>query len=226
MHLPKTSKNLQIDKENSRALLWVAVATVIVVFCAFSVRALLAQGAYQRRVVNAKNDTVKQLQDNITAAESLAQQYSVFESQNPNVIGGKSDVPDNATPPDGKNSRIVLDALPTQYDFPALISSLSKLLGMHGIASPSVGGTDQGSAALSQPSANPQPQIIDQIPISGTANYGGIQNLIRDLERSIRPYDITSLSISGNEGEMTVSLVTSTYYQSASAVVLEKKEVK
>ena len=226
MHMPKTGKRLHVDNENSRALVVVAIAAVIVVFCAFSVRALLAQGAYQRRVVNAKNDTVKQLQDNIKAAESLSQQYSVFEAANPNVIGGKSDVPDNATPPDGKNSRIVLDALPTQYDFPALISSLSKLLGMNGISSPSVGGTDQGSGLSSQPTANPQPQSIDQIPIGGSASYGAVQNLIKDFERSIRPYNITSLQISGNEGQMTVNLIATTHFQPTTAIVLEKKEVK
>src|SRR3990167_11304168 len=226
MKVPRSGKQLKMDKSNTSVVVTVVVATIIVVFCGFSAKALFTQGAYQRRVVDAKHQTVKQLEDNITAAQSLSQQYDVFESANPNAIGGKSDVAENAAPPDGKNSRIVLDALPTQYDFPALISSLSKLLGMNGISSPSVGGTDQGSGLSSQPTANPQPQSIDQIPIGGSASYGAVQNLIKDFERSIRPYNITSLQISGNEGQMTVNLIATTHFQPTTAIVLEKKQVK
>ena len=226
MKLPKTGKHLQIDKDNSRAFAMVAIAAVIVVFCAISARALLNQGSYQRRVVNAKNDTVEQLKKNIEAANSLAKQYEVFEAANPNSIGGNSQVPENAPPPDGKNSRITLDALPTSYDFPALISSISKLLGIHGISGASVGGTDQGSGASAQPAANPQPQTIADIPVTGTSSYGEVQALIRDFERSIRPYDVTSLQINGNDGQMTVNMNINTYYQPATTLELENKEVK
>jgi len=226
MRLPKSTKSLNINKDNSRAFIFVAIAAVIVVFCVFSIKALLTQGAYQRRVVNAKHDTVEQLKKNIEAAKSLSKQYDVFESQNPNAIGGKSDVPDNATPPDGKNSRIVLDALPTTYDFPALISSLSKLLGMDGISGANIGGSDQGSSASSQPTTNPEPVIISQIPISGSSSLGGVQRLVKDFELSIRPYDIQSIQISGNDSLMSITLMLNTYYQPAKIIELENKEVK
>ena len=150
----------------------------------------------------------------------------MFEAANPNMLGARSDVPENTPPPDGKNSRLVLDALPVEYDFPALISSLTKLLGMDGIAQPSIGGVDLGVSSASQPSANPQPVAISQIPISGATSPGGAQKLIRDFELSTRPYDITSLQLSFNSSGATLSLMVDTYYQPAKAVILESKEVK
>ncbi|OGL36097.1 hypothetical protein A3A68_00800 [Candidatus Saccharibacteria bacterium RIFCSPLOWO2_01_FULL_48_13] len=226
MKVPRSGKQLKMDKSNTSVVVTVVVATIIVVFCGFSAKALFTQGAYQRRVVDAKHQTVKRLEDNITAAQSLSQQYDVFESANPNAIGGKSDVAENAAPPDGKNSRIVLDALPTQYDFPALISSLSKLVSLHPITNPNIGGSDQSSAFSNQPSVEPQPLTIQQIPISGTMSYAVLQDLFKDIERSIRPYDVTALQFSGSGSNMTVTLNMSTQYQPATIIELENKEVK
>jgi hypothetical protein len=221
-----SDKNLKVDKSKSRPIAVVAIAAVVIVFCLFSIKALLAQGAYQRRVVNAKQDTVKQLKNDIEAAKNMSQQYDVFETANPNMLGARSDVPENTPPPDGKNSRLVLDALPVEYDFPALISSITKLMGMHGIAQPSIGGVDLGSSSTNAPSANPEPVAISQIPISGSSSFSGVQNLIRDFERSTRPYDITSLQLSFNSSGATLSLSVDTYYQPARAIILESQEVK
>ena len=224
--LPKKDKNFKTGQATSSAILSVVIATVVVVFCLFSAKALLAQGAYQRRVVNAKHATVNQLKSNISAANTLTSQYESFNSSNPNVIGGKSDVLDDAPPPDGKNSRIVLDALPAKYDFPALISSLSKLLDMDGMSNKNIGGSDQSASFASTPSTNPQPVTISQIPLGGTNTYAGVQTLVKDLERSIRPYDIISLQFSGGDSNMTITLNMNTYYQPAKIINLESKEVK
>lgn len=226
MRIPKFDTHLDVQKASSSIVVVVAVATVIVVFCLVSARALLNQGAYQRRVVNEKHKTVQQLEDNIEKAKTLSSQYDGFESASPNVIGGPSDVPDNTPPPAGRNSRIVLDALPTSYDFPALISSLSKVLSINGMDESSIGGTDQSADFLSQPAANPQPVTIQQIPISGTASYGQVQSLVKDLERSIRPFDVTTLQLSINSSGILVSLNVNTYYQPAKSVILEDKVVK
>lgn len=226
MHIPGKDKNPKVGKAANSAIVVLAVSTFIVVFCLVSAKALLVQGAYQRRVVNAKHATVNQLKDNIAAADTLTKQYGSFDNSNPNAIGGKSDVSDNTPPPDGKNSRIVLDALPTTYDFPALISSLSKLLDMDGISNKNIGGSDQPASFASQPSSNPQPVTIVGIPLGGSSTYAGIQTLVKDLERSIRPFDVMSIQFNGGEANMSLTLTMNTYYQPAKAITLESKEVK
>ena len=98
---------------------------------------------------------------------------------------------------------------------------------MDGIANPSLGGTDQSASFSNEPQADPQPIVISQIPISGTSSYGGVQTLIGDLERSIRPYDVTSLQISFNDDNLaSLTLSLDTFYQPAKAIIIESKEIK
>lgn len=226
VRVPKNAKQLKIDKSNSTVLVVVAAATAIIVFCLFSYKALLTQGSYQRRVVNEKHNTVEQLKSNLENAKTLSSQFATFDSANPNAIGGKSNVPANSPPPDGSNSRIVLDALPTSYDFAALLSSLNLVLELNGIGNKTIGQVSQTEGQAGDPQADPQPVIIQSIPLGGEANYGHIQNLVKDLERSIRPFDVMALELSGFNSQMNISMDVNTYFQPAKGVVLEQKEVK
>jgi hypothetical protein len=226
VRVPKNTKQLKIDKSNSTVLAVIAVATAIIVFCLFSYKALLAQGSYQRRVVNEKHNTVEQLKENIETSKTLSSQFATFDSANPNAIGGKSNVPANSPPPDGSNSRIVLDALPTSYDFAALLSSLNQVLELNGIGNKTIGQVSQTEDDSAEPQADPQPATIQSIPLGGEANYGRIQNLVKDLERSTRPFDVMTLELTGFNSQMTVSMTLNTYFQPAKGVVLEQKEVE
>jgi len=209
-------KNLhgQIEKAQNSLFFIVIAATVITVFCLVSAKSLLSQGNYQRKVIDQRNKAVKQLRDNTTAARQLEDQYNnVFENSGPiNIIGGKNDSSAGAVPPDGDNARIVLDALPSSYDFPALVTSLTKILQADSISNPSVGGSDDVVSVSASPSATPQPVNID-VPIGGTASYANLLKLMADLQRSIRPYDITNMSVSGTPDSMTFSFTMNSYFQ-------------
>ncbi|MGA3150689.1 MAG: hypothetical protein ABSD10_03725 [Candidatus Saccharimonadales bacterium] len=221
-----SSKYKQINKAQSAMLATVTIASVVIIFCLMSAKALLSQAAYQRNVINANHVAVKQLQTNVSAAKQLVNQYnSVFEgSSTTNVIGGKNDTSANAVPPNGDNGRIVLDALPSNYDFPALLSSVSKILSNDGVANSSVGGTDQSATIDNNPTANPQPIQI-QLTVAGTSSYSGVQSFIKDLERSIRPFDVTALQLSGPQGQLTFTLTVNSYFQPAKSLSLTTKVI-
>lgn len=127
----KTSvKHLQIDKASNMMMIVVALSSVAIVFSLVSTKTLLSQSSYQKRVLSEKKKAIKQLQDNISAAQTLKTQYDVFVKGNPNIIGGIGGQNANgpsASGQDGDNAKIVLDALPSEYDFPALISSVEKI---------------------------------------------------------------------------------------------------
>jgi len=216
----------QVDKAKSSLVLIVGFATVISVFCLVGTKSLLSQGSYQRHVISARSKAVKQLKENLTAANQLVTQYNqVFENSGPiNIIGGKNDTSPNAVPPDGDNARIVLDGLPSSYDFPALVTSISKILNMDGITNPGVGGSDESGTVTNTPSGSPTPVTIN-IPISGTASYQNLIKLLGDLQRSIRPFDITNLQISGGVQNMNFNLQTTTYYQPAKKIDVGSKVV-
>ena len=223
----KTSiRHIQISKTQSNVLIAVGVAAVITIFCLISAKSLLSQAAYQRRVLHARRDAVKQLQSNIKAADQLVTQYKVFVNGDPkNIIGGKSSSDPNTSPPDGDNARIVLDALPSSYDFPALITSMAKIFQGQGITSANVGGSDQSASIDTTPSSSPKPVPV-ALTVAGTADYAVVQRLIGDYERSIRPFDITTLSLQGSAGAMNFSANLNTYYQPAKSLNIGSKEVK
>lgn len=222
-----SSKSLQIDKNQSAILGVVVAATIISVFCLISAKVLLGQALYQRRVINAREASAKQLDTDIKDANTLSNQYkNVFlGSDGPNIIGGNSSSSDNAAPPDGDNGKIVLDALPTTYDFPALLTSLSKILGADGVGAQSIGGTDQATSIDSRPSYNPKSASIS-LTVSGSSTYTGAKKLLNDLERSIRPFDVTHLTLGGNESNLVMSLNLNTYYQPAKTLSIPSKEIK
>jgi hypothetical protein len=222
-----SKKSLQIDKTQSTILSVVVAATIITAFCLSSARVLLSEAFYQQRVIHARNTSVKQLNSDISAANTLTNQYnSVFlGSSGQNIIGGQTSSSSMAVPPDGDNGKIVLDALPTTYDFPALLTSLSKILSSDGVGAQSIGGTDQLTTVSSVPSYNPQPASIN-LTLSGTTTYDGSTRLLNDLERSIRPFDVTHLTLTGNQSNLVISLDLTTYYQPAKTLSIPSKEIK
>jgi cytoskeletal protein RodZ len=226
MNLSSKGKRVEIDKEQSMIMLVVGIATIITIFCLIGTKALLSQAAYQRRVTSVRHQTEKQITADISNANTLTKQFNdVFEGSSTNIIGGQSSADDSAPPPNGNNSRIVLDALPTSYDYPALLTSISKLLNDDGIGQPSITGSDQSSTADNTPLPNPQPVNID-VSLTGNGTYDSIKKFVTDLERSIRPINVTKLSMSGNESNMTLSINFTTYYQVAKSLDVTSKVVK
>jgi hypothetical protein len=220
------TKRIQIDKAQSTILATVVVATILSVFCLTSSKVLLGQALYQRRVINAREASAKQLDTDVKDANTLTGQYNVFlGSDSENIIGGRSDAGNSAVPPDGDNGQIVLDALPTTYDFPALLTSLSKILSSDGVGAQSIGGSDQAGTVDSTPTYNPQPANID-LTLSGASTYTGAKKLLTDLERSIRPFDVTHLTLGGNESNLVISLNLTTHYQPAKTLTIPSKEIK
>jgi hypothetical protein len=222
----KKSKSFQISKDQTTILGIVVGATIVTVFCLTSARVLLGKAFYQQRVINARNASAKQLDADVRDASTLNDQYKVFlGSGGENIIGGKSDVGDSAVPPDGDNGKIVTDALPTTYDFPALLTSLAKMLGADGVGAQSIGGTDLATTTNSDPSYKPLPAPIN-LTISGGSTYAGSKKLVTDLERSIRPFDITHLTLTGSDSNLIISMNVTTYYQPAKTLNIPSKEIK
>jgi hypothetical protein len=242
MKLPfKTSiKHVQIDKARNTMLIVVGVASFITAFSLLSAKTLLGQSSYQHKVLKEKNKAVKQLKDDIGAANALKNQYDVAAAIGAGSNGDQNTVTNNGQPivlgpQDGDNAKVVLDALPSQYDFPALTSSLEKIVTNDHVGVQGISGTDAGSDSA-QPAtgatgaaAAPGPQSqASPIPFSVSAqtDYNTGLNLIKDFERSIRPFDITSLTINGSANTMNLSIQANTYYQPSVGLQITEKEIK
>jgi hypothetical protein len=227
MKMHVSVKHVQINKANNMMNIVVAVASFVIIFSLISAKALLSQSSYQHKAISQKNKAVKQLKANVSAANTLKNQYDVFEQANPNIIGGIGGSTPGEGPSDGDNARIVLDALPSQYDFPALTSSLEKIVTNVNVSIQGISGTDAGDAVNTGGSSGSTSQATPiAFSVSVGSGYDGTLALIKDFERSIRPFDISNISLSGNASNMSLSVQASTYYQTGVSLKIDEKELR
>ncbi|MEK7153010.1 MAG: hypothetical protein AAB834_03620 [Patescibacteria group bacterium] len=217
------TKRALIGKANSTIVIATAIAAFVVVFCAVASKALISQASYQNRVISAKKKALSTLQSDLNARDSLVSSYKTFVDTPQNVLGGN---PEGTGGQDGDNAKIVLDSLPAQYDFPALATSLDILIQSQGLTILGISGTDdEVSQTANQLSADPQPIAMPfQIQVGGS--YESISGLVNVFERSIRPFQILKVEISGNEGSMTAIIDAQTYYQPEKSLNIKTEVVK
>lgn len=218
-----STKRLQIDKANARIVAVIAAAVFVTIFAIVGSKALLDQRAYQSRVIAEKEIAKAQLKENLEALDSLKQSYERFVTTSENVIGGN---PEGEGDRDGDNAKIILDALPSKYDYPALTSSLEKILNDNNFRIDSISGTDD-EIAQSEQESTPDPQPIEMpFEVTVTSEYTKLHSLMQLLEISIRPMHISSLTFSGDDEATQLVIEAHTYYQPAKSLDITTKVVQ
>jgi len=218
-----TGKRAIIDKTNSRLVIMASVAAFIFVFSLVATKTLVSQSNYQNHVITEKRKTLKQLRSDVTAVSQLESSYQAFTTTSQNALGGD---PNGKGAQDGDNTKIVLDALPSTYDFPALVTSIEAMLSSQPVTTNNISGNDDEVAqSANQSSATPQPMPMPfQLRVTG--NYSGVQGLISELQRSIRPMEIQTLQLCGSQDKLTLTITAQTYYQPAKQFKITTKVVK
>jgi hypothetical protein len=218
------TKRVAIDKTNAQMVVIVAVASFVTIFCLVASHAVWSQNSYQARVTSADNAANSQLQQNITAYNQLTSSYEKFVSTPNNVIGGSSN---GGGANSGDNAKIVLDALPPSYDFPALASTIDSILSSRGYDVSAITGTDDQLAQQANTSSTtPKPvEMPFSFSVSNTS-YASIGQMISLLQSSIRPIQIDTLELSGGSDSMTATITAHTYYQPSKALDITKKAVQ
>jgi hypothetical protein len=216
-------KRGMIDKANARIVAYVSVAAFILVFSLVATKTLISQAAYQNKVISTKRKAVDQLKADISATGQLKTAYDAFNSTAQNVIGGN---PEGIGDKDGNNAKIVLDALPSSYDFPGLTTSLESLLSNQHVKINSIAGTDDEVAqSANQSSSSPAPVPIPFSTLT-EGSYTDIQNVVNAYQNSIRPLQIQTLDISGSQDKLSLDISAQTYYQPAKSLNIKQEVVK
>ncbi|MEO5627579.1 MAG: hypothetical protein ABIQ89_01685 [Candidatus Saccharimonadales bacterium] len=216
-------KRVQISKANTTMVIATAGAAFIVTFSIIAGKALVSKQAYQSRIIGGKEKAVNQLQANIKATNTLVTSYKAFVGTSSNVIGGN---PAGTGDKDGDNAKIILDALPSQYDFPALASSLEKIMQGNGFKINTISGADDEIAQQTIDDTKSPAPVPMPFDLSITTNLGGTKDLLSLLERSIRPIKVQTVNISGNNSELTVNISAETYYQPQKTLTIRTEVVK
>lgn len=215
------TKRALITKANRNVVIMAAAAAFVLIFAVVAGRAMISQIAYQQRVIDAKKEALAVAEADLEALDNLEQSYGQFVASDPNVLGGS--ISGNGEL-DGDNARIVLDALPSKYDFPALTTSLEELILQQGMKIQDISGTDQ-EAQQEQVSADPAP-IAMPFQVQANGSYGAVQDLVGAFLRSIRPFNVQSMEIAGSESSMTVTIDAETFYQPEKELSITEETVE
>lgn len=217
------TKRSLITQANKKIVITTSVAAFLVVFCLVASKTLIGQVIYQNKVISKEKQTETQLATDLSASTSLVNAYQAFTTTPQNILGGN---PNGTGSQDGNNSKIVLDALPDAYDFPALASTLENIINSQGLQITGISGTDEElSQENNQTSPNPTSVPMPfQIEVAGS--YQSIQSLVNIFEQSIRPFQIQNISLSGNESAMTADITAQTFYQPAKTFSVTQETVK
>jgi Tfp pilus assembly protein PilO len=218
-----SAKQLMINKANGRMVAITSIASFVVVFCLVASFTLIGQLNYQNKVIGKKKAAYNQLRTDLKNINSLIASYNAFSDTSQNILGAN---PDGTGPNEGDNGKIVLDSLPSKYDFPALATSLEKLLSDQGVQIQSITGTDDEVAQAAGTSSAPTPvEMPFEITVEG--DYTSIKNVILAFQRSIRPIKVTSMEVSASgDNSNTLTIDATTYYQPEKSLSIRQEVVK
>lgn len=214
------SKRIQIDQANLSMVVVTSIAVFVTVFALIASYSLLGQRAYQAKVIGQKKDAKAVLDKNVKTVDSLVKSYRQFVETSPNIIAGIST---GSGEKDGDNAEIILNALPSQYDFPAVTASLEKLITTSGGKIESISGTDNEAAAAAVAAPTPV-EIPFEVGVEG--NYDSLEGLLSVIERSIRPIQASKIQIEAADKGLILRITGKTYYQPPKTLNIQSKVVK
>lgn len=231
---PALRKRQQISQANRTMLLWVAAASIVVVFSLMASWFLWQKLLFNEKVLAEKEKTASILRDNNQAVEEL--QNNVRRLNTNQALGALK-------PSDGSRPvQVVLDALPADANSLALGSSIQNKLvkGVEGVTLEAlsvtpVSGVESGQDGTVQDANNAGVssvgQVADAQPVSFTLRVSGDANALKDflkrVEQSIRVVTVNTLVIEQQSGNrLSMTLNAQAYYQPAKTVDLKDKVVK
>ncbi len=215
-----SKKRRIIDQAYSSTIVVVGISAFIVVFSLVATKTIWTKMSYQARVIEQKEQARDQLRKNIDSVDELVENYKKFATEDPNIIGGQ--LAGNGDR-DGDNAKIVLDALPSKYDYPALLTSMEKLVKASGSSVSSLTGTDD---EVNQQSESQEGPIDMPVELSAKGNYDTINSLLSLFDRSIRPIHVEKIEFTGTNANLEVKVSAKSFYQPGRTLTLKTKVVK
>lgn len=215
-----STKRFLIDKANLTIVIVTAVTVSLTIFSLVSSYYLLQQRSYQAKVISKKQKAKDILEANKTSRDQLVQQYKVFVEKDPNAIGG---IIDGTSDKDGDNGKIILDALPSIYDYPALVTSLDKLVRGSGVSLTTLNATDTSDEQTAAASGTP---VMIPFELSAQGGTEQTRQLLVDLQRSIRPIAISKVTLTSASDGLAVTISANTYYQPETKLEVKEEVVR
>lgn len=224
-------KRQQIANANRMMFIWVAGVSAIVGIALVASVFLLQRALFNEKVLAEKAKTAATLTQNNKVVSELKNQIRVL---NTNEALKQTMIPGESQP-----VQVVLDALPSEANSSAFGASLQKkLLNADGLqidalnVDPVIGVESTQNSSVQDASTqgatgNNKNQITFRFTVSTDIhNADVLKKLMINLEHSIRPIDVTSLSVEVQGTRLVLKVNGATYYEPAKTVDLKDKLVK
>ncbi len=227
-------KRQLIDRTNRSMFLWIAGASIIVMFAIVASVFLGKQVLFKNKIIAEKSKTSAILNDNIDSAKKLDKAVNDLTA-NPDLASAK-------TQPDEDNLQVIFDALPWRFDGTALGASLqTKLLDNLGSIeslnitalsgdTSSVDGSvsaDGSTVGSSQTATGTGPQETD-FNFTLVGSDQNVQKALEQMEKSILPIQVISISLQASDqtgSTITAIVHAKTFYQPVKKFMLTNKVV-
>lgn len=222
-------KRQQISQANRMMFLWIAGVSVIVGISAVLGVFLVQKILFNEKVIAEKNKTVSILDTNLSTVDGLRENVRLLDT-NPALAYTKLNESDPAI-------QSVLDALPANANPTALASSLQTKL-LAGIPGINIEAISVDSARDSQASDTPSGSSVTVVDsksneigysfsVSTEANnYDALRQVLEKIEKSIRPFNNTSISLETQGTKVVMTVKGMSYFEPAKTVQLSSKVVK
>jgi hypothetical protein len=223
-------KRQQISRANRVMFLWIAVISVIVGVSLVLVVFLTQRIWFGEKVITEKNKTVSVLKNNLANVNDLRDNIRVLNT-NQDLASTKLNDSDDPI-------QSVLDALPADANSTALASSLqTKLLAgvpnitIETINVDPVSGVETNAAdadtSASDTSVAGSNQISFNFSVStSAASYDALRQVLENIEKSIRPFNITNIDVEGQGTKVLMTASGISYYEPAQTIQLSQKVIK
>ena len=211
-HLTGIKKRQQISGTRKQVFIWVAAASAAVVICIIVGINLIQRISYQTKVNGELGKTAKTLENSVDAIDPLIKNIDNLRTNRQLTLT-------NLKNDDSTVFQVVIDALPTEDDAVDLSTSLqSEILSRSGVTidtittdgvASSTGASDDvaTSSSIAFPTANRLPFRVSVI-----GGYNSIKETLENMQKSIRPIIINSITLDGTDDRLTASITATTYY--------------
>lgn len=222
-------KRTQIANANRVMFIWVAGVSVLFGFALVASIFLTKLLFFNEKVLSEKSKTVATLRLNNSNVSKLENQIKVLNT-NQRLIN-------NMAEPDTEAVQVVLDALPSEANSPALGASIQnklindipgltldtfQVIPVDGVES--LTSTEDSVDASTLTSVNSLGEISFNLSVFGDDN--ALKQVLINLEKSIRTIQVTSLKIESQGAVRSLKVDGKAFYLPARVMKLEDKTVK
>lgn len=219
---PAIRKRQQILRANQLMFLWIAGVSIVIGFSVVIALFLAQKIMFGERVLAEKGRTVTTLEKNLKAAPALKDNIRALNTDS-NLRKTRLNTDDSAL-------QSVLDALPADANSTAMAASLQKklLTGVPDVILESLrvdSVSDDGEAVSDI--ATESGSIGFTFAVSApSGGQDGLREVLFQLERSIRPFTIKTLSIETQGARITLTASGVGYYEPAKTLTLTNKVIR